>query len=132
LRRLSFELYSLTKQQQHVSSSRITPSVLFTTSMDDDMPTQEGSLPYKVVQVAARKQELKQALKEKDKQQIAFIADCSSTPLDDVVVDEESPKSLKSSGSKTTALQTIKGACIEQIGEPSKHLLCLLIFPEVP
>jgi hypothetical protein len=89
---------------------------------NDDMPTQEGSSPFKVAQVAARKQALKQALKEKDKQQIAFIAECT---MDDVFVDNEAPKSLKGSGSKTTALQTIKGACIKQIGASILHKFCI-------
>jgi hypothetical protein len=89
---------------------------------DDDSPTQEGSFPFKVAQVAARKEELKQALKEKDKQQIAFIAECT---IDDVVVDDEAPKSLKGSGSKTTALQTIKGACIKQIGASILRQFCI-------
>jgi hypothetical protein len=73
--------------------------------------------------LTARKQELKQALKEKDKQQIGFIADCT---LDDAIVDEEASKSLKGYDSKTVALQTIKkGACTKQIGASIPRQFCI-------
>jgi hypothetical protein len=65
--------------------------------MDDDAPTQEGSVPDdKAAQAAARKQ----ALKERARNQIAFIAECH---LEDVIVEEESLKPLRGC-SKTTAV----------------------------
>jgi hypothetical protein len=63
----------------------------------------------------------KQALKEREKKQIAFIAECT---LDNVVVDEKGPKALTSSSSKSRALQTIKGACINKLGASILDQFC--------
>jgi hypothetical protein len=70
---------------------------LLAMTMDGDKPTQEGSVHDKAAQVADRKQ----ALKEREKKQIAFIAECT---FDDVLVDEKGPKALKGSSSKNVAL----------------------------
>jgi hypothetical protein len=76
------------------------------------MPYTGGKCPVpdnKAGQAASRKQ----AIKEREKKQNAFIAHCR---LDDVIiVKEESLKQLRGC-SKTTALQTIKSACINQLG----------------
>jgi hypothetical protein len=53
--------------------------------MDGDSPTQEGSVPDKAAQVAARKR----AIKERVKKQIVFIAECT---IRDVVIDEKGIK----------------------------------------
>jgi hypothetical protein len=73
-----------------------------TATMNGDTPTYEGSVHDKAAQVAARKQ----ALKEREKKQIAFIAECT---LNDVVVNEQGLQALKGSSSNNTALKTIKG-----------------------
>jgi hypothetical protein len=65
---------------------------------NEDTPTQEGSDSYKAAQVAVRKQ----ALKEREKKQIAFITECST--LGDVVLDENGLNALKGSSSKIMAL----------------------------
>jgi hypothetical protein len=65
--------------------------------MDEDAPTQEGSVSEdKAGQAGVRKQ----AKKEREKTQNAFIEHCC---LDDVVVEEEPPKQLRGCP-KTTAL----------------------------
>jgi hypothetical protein len=71
----------------------------------------------KAGQAAARKQ----VLKEREKKQNAFVAQCH---LDDVVVEEESLKPFRGC-SKTMALQTIKGACINQLGAIVLHIFCI-------
>jgi hypothetical protein len=51
-----------------------------------------------------------------------FIAECT---LDAVVVDDKGLKALKGYSSKNMALQTIKGACIKQLGASTLCQFCI-------
>jgi hypothetical protein len=102
-----------TKQQRFVTSSAV-----FTTSADGDAPVQEGCIPDKAAQAAAKKT----ATKGREKQQIALISECA---LDSVIVDEKSLRALKGSGSDFSALRTIEGALINQLGARALRQLCV-------
>jgi hypothetical protein len=90
--------------------------------MNGDAPTQEGSVSDKAAVVAAKLAARKTAAKEKEREQTAFILECT---FDDVIVDENNPKALKGPGSNFTALQTIKGACINLLSSNMLRQFCI-------
>jgi hypothetical protein len=100
------------------------------TELEGDIPTPEGyvsdtsdkipsaSDPPLGDKAATRKQ----AVEDKKKKQLLFIAQCT---LHDVLVDLTAPKLFKGS-TKTTALQSIKGACVNQLGFPVIRQFCII------
>jgi hypothetical protein len=85
-------------------------------TMEEETPTNS-----KADQAVSRKlsqAEKSRKQKEKDQKQSDFIEKCS---IADVLVDAINPKSLKGS-SDNTALQSIKGACPNLLGDTQIHI----------